>query len=234
MINKKKILATIMAAAMIGLSTIKSVAYVSTPVKPVTKVESLMFTKVESEEIDIEPLLFTKANTKEIDIESLKIKLNLDETVNDVPESEPVIYDAFDETIDDVQPVSIFAESEPETNSGLALTEEDIQLLAWVTMAEAEGEPVEGKRLVIDTLLNRIEDDGFPDSAHGVVYQKNQFEAMWNGRSERCGATDEVVELVKEELVNRTDSEVLWFRSGHYHTFGTPVRSVGNHYFSTY
>ena len=221
MINRKKILATFMSIAMVGMSVFKSAAYMNAPVKPVTNVEALMFVKEEPKEIDIEPL---------------KIKLNLDETVNEVIKPEPVIYDAFNETIDDLQPTPIFAEPEEEVESasGLSLTEEDIQLLAWVTMAEAEGEPVEGKRLVIDTLLNRIEDDGFPNSAHGVVYQKNQFEAMWNGRSDRCSATDEVVELVKEELVNRTDSEVLWFRSGHYHTFGTPVRSVGNHYFSTY
>lgn len=231
MIKGKRILATFMTVAMIGMSVFKSTAYMQAPVKPITNVESLMFVKEESEEIDIKPLMIGTEETNEIDIEPLRIRLNLDETVNEVAK-----YDAIDETIDDVQPTPIIAESEvnEEIDSGLTLSEEDIQLIAWVTMAEAEGEPVEGKRLVIDTLLNRIEDDGFPDSAHGVVYQKNQFEAMWNGRSDRCSATDEVVELVREELVNRTDSEVLWFRSGHYHTFGTPVRSVGNHYFSTY
>ena len=35
-------------------------------------------------------------------------------------------------------------------------SEEDIELIALVTMAEAEGEPEEGKRLVIDTILNSI------------------------------------------------------------------------------
>lgn len=219
MFNKKKILATIMTATMIGLSTFKSVAYTNTSVKPVNKVEALMFAKAESKEIDIEPL---------------KIKLNLDETINEAVKPEPVVYDAIDETIDDLQPTPVLVEPKVESDSDLTLSEEDIQLIAWVTMAEAEGEPVEGKRLVIDTLLNRIEDDGFPNSAHGVVYQKNQFEAMWNGRSSRCSATEEVVALVREELLNRTDSKILWFRSGHYHTFGTPVRSVGNHYFSTY
>ena len=33
---------------------------------------------------------------------------------------------------------------------------EDIELIAIVTMAEAEGECEEGKRLVIDTILNRV------------------------------------------------------------------------------
>lgn len=171
--------------------------------------------------------VFKTASCVNIQPESVEaVELLADETV------EPMDVDVEPVTVELVveEPVEEVVEVEPE----LALSEEDIQLIAWVTMAEAEGEPVEGKRLVIDTLLNRIEDDSFPDSAHGVVYQKNQFEAMWNGRSNRCYATDEVIQLVKEELIDRTDSRVLWFRSGRYHTFGTPVRSVGNHYFSTH
>lgn len=37
------------------------------------------------------------------------------------------------------------------------MAEEDINLIALVTMAEAEGESELGKRLVIDTILNRID-----------------------------------------------------------------------------
>ena len=37
------------------------------------------------------------------------------------------------------------------------LPREDIELIALVTMAEAEGECEEGKRLVIDTILNRVD-----------------------------------------------------------------------------
>ena len=37
----------------------------------------------------------------------------------------------------------------------VSMSEEDISLIALITMAEAEGECEEGKRLVIDTILNR-------------------------------------------------------------------------------
>ena len=43
------------------------------------------------------------------------------------------------------------------------LTNEEIELVALVTMAEAEGECEEGQRLVIDTVLNRMEDSRFPE-----------------------------------------------------------------------
>ena len=114
------------------------------------------------------------------------------------------------------------------------MSEEDIELIALVTMGEAEGEPEMGQRLVIDTILNRIDSERFKgNNAHDVIYAKNQFSCMWDGRIERCYVMPELVELVKEELLNRTNSEVLYFRADYYHSFGTPVISVGNSYFST-
>lgn len=113
------------------------------------------------------------------------------------------------------------------------LSDYEIDLIALVTMAEAEGEPEEGKRLVIDVILNRLDSNIFPDTIDGVVYQKGQFEAMWNGRSDRCYVMEDIRRLVEEELVSRTNSKVLYFRTNHYHNFGTPELYVGNHYFSS-
>lgn len=112
------------------------------------------------------------------------------------------------------------------------LPEEDIRLIALVTMAEAEGEPERGQRLVIDTVLNRIDDPCWPDTASGVIYQKSQFTSMSNGRVERCKVTDELCQLVKEELHERLDSKVVYFRTGRYSSYGTPAFKCGNHYFS--
>ena len=114
------------------------------------------------------------------------------------------------------------------------LTRDEIELIAQVTMAEAEGEPEEGQRLVIDTILNRVDCDKFDDTVEGVIYAKNQFSVMTNGRFERCSVQDKFVKLVEEELLNRTNSDVLFFRASYYHSFGTPVVAYGNTYFSTY
>lgn len=70
------------------------------------------------------------------------------------------------------------------------LPQEDIELIALVTMAEAEGECEEGKRLVIDTILNRVDSVYFPDTVHGVIYQANQFSSMRNGRVDKCFVDD--------------------------------------------
>ena len=114
------------------------------------------------------------------------------------------------------------------------LSHEEIDLIALTTMGEAEAESEEGKRMVIDVILNRLDSSRFPDTVRGVIYARNAFECMWNGRIERCYVRDDIRQLVLEELKSRTNSNVYYFRTSHYHNFGTPVVQVGNHYFSTY
>ena len=58
---------------------------------------------------------------------------------------------------------------------------EDERMLAKIAMAEAEGESVEGKALVILVLLNRVWSDEFPDSIEEVIFQKNQFSPVAEG-----------------------------------------------------
>lgn len=55
-------------------------------------------------------------------------------------------------------------------------------MLAKIAMAEAEGEDTEGKALVMRVVLNRVESQNFPDSIEGVIFQKNQFSPIRNGR----------------------------------------------------
>ena len=115
----------------------------------------------------------------------------------------------------------------------IPLTDEEIDLIALVTMAEAEGECELGKRLVIDTILNRVESDRFPDTVTDVIYAKNQFSSMWNGRVDRCYVRDDICELVRQEAMSRTNEDVLFFTSIGYLSFSEPLFQVGNHYFST-
>lgn len=115
----------------------------------------------------------------------------------------------------------------------LLYTEEEIELIALCTLGEAEGEPELGKRLVIDTILNRVDDPNFANTIREVIYAPNQFSCMTNGRVDNLKVDDATRALVIEELNNRTDRQVLYFRTGHYHNFGTPLYRIGGHYFST-
>lgn len=137
--------------------------------------------------------------------------------------------------ISEEQPVEI--DEEPIVEEHMEeeiLSREEIELLALVTMAEAEGESDLGKRLVIDTVLNRVDHDRFPDSVHEVIYQKNQFTSMTNGRVDRCYVREDICQLVKEELRSRTNRDVVFFTAGNYGNYGTPMFQEGNHYFASY
>lgn len=111
---------------------------------------------------------------------------------------------------------------------------EEIELIALLTMAEAEGESELGQRLVIDTVLNRVDDPHFPNTISEVVWQRNQFSGMYGERIKRCYVMDKLVELVKEELENRTNYDVIFFRTERYSDYGVPLFQEDHHYFSSY
>ncbi len=60
-------------------------------------------------------------------------------------------------------------------------TAEEAQMLVTLAMAEAEGEDIIGKALVILVVLNRVESDSFPDTIEGVIFQKDQFSPVTPG-----------------------------------------------------
>ena len=113
------------------------------------------------------------------------------------------------------------------------ITMDDAVLIAKLVLAEAEGESEMGKRLVIDTVLNRLESEDFPNTVYDVVYQPYHYDPAWDGRIDLFSELDDAFKLVVDEIHNRTNSEVLYFRTDKFHEFGTPMEQVGNHYFST-
>lgn len=58
---------------------------------------------------------------------------------------------------------------------------EDSYLLLKIAMAEAEGESVEGKALVMLVVLNRVWSEEFPDTIEEVIFQENQFSPVAEG-----------------------------------------------------
>lgn len=54
--------------------------------------------------------------------------------------------------------------------------------------------------MVANVILNRVEDDAFPNTITKVVYQKHQFSPVSNGSIKRCKVTAETVEAVERAL----------------------------------
>lgn len=53
--------------------------------------------------------------------------------------------------------------------------------LMLIAQAEAEGEGVEGKAAVMRVVLNRVEDDRYPDTITEVIFDKKQFSTASSG-----------------------------------------------------
>lgn len=117
-------------------------------------------------------------------------------------------------------------------DSIVSATDEEIDLIALVCLGEAEGESELGKRLVIDTILNRVESEKWPNDISDVCWQRGQYCCLHNGR---CGSklkakiNDYIRNLVIEEMNNRTNSEVIYFNGAGF-SGGHKIHE-GGHYF---
>ena len=105
-------------------------------------------------------------------------------------------------------------------------TEDEIYEIASLMCVEARTQSDLGKKLVVDVVLNRVDSDEFPNTLEKVLTQKNQFKEV------RGTPTEEEINLVLEEINERTNSDVLFFKTKNYHSFAVPVIQEGKHYFS--
>lgn len=69
----------------------------------------------------------------------------------------------------------------------------ELDLLARLVRAEAEGEPFAGQVAVASVVLNRLKDPRFPKTVHGVIYQYSgrvpQFSPVADGSINRPATT---------------------------------------------
>lgn len=106
---------------------------------------------------------------------------------------------------------------------------EEFDLLAKCVEAEAGNQDQLGKRLVVDVILNRVDSMDFPDDIISVINQPGQFSVV--GYLDQVKPSEDTINAVKLELERRTDTVILYFRTGGYHSFCTPDYQHGAHYF---
>jgi spore germination cell wall hydrolase CwlJ-like protein len=86
----------------------------------------------------------------------------------------------------------------------------EIQLIARLVRAEAEGEPYPGQVAVAAVVLNRLKSPSFPRDVRGVIYQRDQFESVTNGRIDEP-ADDIHFQAVEDALSGRDPSKGALF-----------------------
>lgn len=81
------------------------------------------------------------------------------------------------------QPEQAERELEKELSSWRAtFSPSDLDLLARVVRAEAQGEPYDGQVAVAAVILNRVSHPEFPNTIPGVVYEPRAFTVVANGQ----------------------------------------------------
>lgn len=96
--------------------------------------------------------------------------------------------------------------------------------------AEAGNQDDYGKRLVIDVILNSC--DKYNMTTTDVINADGRFEVVSNNSINTVEPDLHVYDLITEEITTRTNSDILYFRTNKYHSFGTPVMKHQAHYFS--
>lgn len=100
-----------------------------------------------------------------------------------------------------------------ETEIAERFTEKEKYMLAKIAMAEAEGCRIKAKELVIRTVLSRIESDMFPNTVEEVIFQKNQFTPISDGRWNKVEPNEECWQALENVLSSSESKDILFFES---------------------
>ncbi len=99
----------------------------------------------------------------------------------------------------------------------VAMDDTNYQVLLRIVEAEAAGEGLEGKKLVANVILNRVNHPSFPNTVEEVVFQKSggsaQFSPTIDGRFESVVISDETREAVDMVLAGADNSQGALFFS---------------------
>ena len=101
------------------------------------------------------------------------------------------------------------------------LSEEDMEALLRIVEAEAGSEDEDGRLLVANVVLNRVDSERFPETVTEVVFQRengvNQFSPVANGRYYTVEVSDVTVSAVGRALMGENISEgALFFAARKY------------------
>ena len=101
------------------------------------------------------------------------------------------------------------------------LSDDEMEVLLRIVEAEAGSEDEDGRLLVANVVLNRVESDRFPDTVTEVVFQESggvtQFSPVSSGRFYRVQISEETISAVGRALMGENISQgALFFASRKY------------------
>lgn len=109
----------------------------------------------------------------------------------------------------------------------------ELEVLAKCVEAEAGNQSIEVKRAVISVILNRVDDDDWPDTISEVIADPYEFATYWNGAMDEVTPATSTYEAISLEMETRSYPGLFYFDMDDYLPYGTPYARMGDLYFST-
>lgn len=109
----------------------------------------------------------------------------------------------------------------------------EVEILARCVEAEAGDQSIDVKRAVVSVILNRVDDDAWPDTISEVIADPYEFATYWNGRMNEVEPSISTYEAISLEMETRSYPGLYYFDMDGYLPYGTPYVKMGNLYFST-
>jgi N-acetylmuramoyl-L-alanine amidase len=97
------------------------------------------------------------------------------------------------------------------TDNKINITSTERKILERIVEAEATDQSIEARENVASVILNRVSSDSFPDNIKAVVFQKNQFSPIQDGRYDKVKITEETVEAVNNIVKDGVTNNALYF-----------------------
>lgn len=156
--------------------------------------------------------------------------------VNTLAELQQTAPDTVPEPSEAPEPTPI-EEEEPSPYAGIALSDDELYMLACLVWHESRGEPYEGQVAVAEVVLNRCLSAGFPSTVSEVIFQRYpgqgyQFSPAPYLYTAQPGETQYAAvrdALDGAELIVPTST--VFFSTEPYNS--NIVAVIGNHYFCT-
>ena len=96
----------------------------------------------------------------------------------------------------------------------LTISKSEYEDLCKIVQAEAGNQDEQGKILVANVIINRVNDAKFENNIHDVIFASGQFSPIKNGSFNKAVPTEETIEAVEKVLDGEDYSEgALYFRA---------------------
>ena len=87
------------------------------------------------------------------------------------------------------------------------VTKKEIGMLERIVQAEAGGEDMVGKILIVNVILNRIADESFPDSVEDVIFQNKDGEYQFSPVDDKSYWSVKISDNTEEAVLRALDGE---------------------------